>query len=189
MTSTDDLLLQAKRALDEFADVPLEVSIRRTVRLASLLGEAEIAVRLSFELRSGKGGSIRANRTDIERLMREDEPWEGGPDAPHERAVTDYMTDRTVRDQNGEPVDPHRLYGHSITEMQFWIDRMMSIADDDDATADVMRNSFASALDMTQVVERVRHRTFTALVSMERRLAFTGTNEDIYRKVPAPRRQ
>ncbi len=182
MTSTDDLLHQTKRALDEFDDVPLEVSIRRAVRLATLLDETETAVRLSLELRSGGGGSIRANRADMERLMREDEPWEGGPDAPHERAIACFCDDRVKKEDKDKPPGDRRIHGQSITELQSWIERMTVIGDTQGSFGEDQRNALSSASEMTQIVERVRHRTFIALLAFERRLTFADTNEDIYRR-------
>lgn len=182
MTSTDDLLHQTKRALDEFDDVPLDVSIRRAVRLATLLGETETAIRLSFELRSSGGGSIRANRTDIERLMREGETWEGGPDAPHERAVAGFLDDRVKKEDKDKPPGGRGIHVQSITELQSSIERMTAIADTQGSFGENQRNALSSALEMTQIVERVRHRTFSALLAFERRLTFADTNEDIYRR-------
>ncbi|HUY49785.1 MAG TPA: hypothetical protein VMV92_29390 [Streptosporangiaceae bacterium] len=66
MTSSDYVLPLVRQALDEFDDRPLEVSVRRAVRIASLVGDSRTAVRLGYELRP-LGGDRRANAADVKR--------------------------------------------------------------------------------------------------------------------------
>ncbi|MFE5586360.1 hypothetical protein [Kitasatospora sp. NPDC056531] len=55
MASTDDILALVRKALDEFDDRPLRVSVRRAVRIAGLIGDTRTAVRLAHELRPAGG--------------------------------------------------------------------------------------------------------------------------------------
>src|SRR5712692_6077597 len=68
VATTDRILDLVRRALDEFDDRPLEVSVRRTLRIATLLGETKIAVRLVLELKP-VGGHAPANAEDVRGLM------------------------------------------------------------------------------------------------------------------------
>jgi hypothetical protein len=74
VTSSDDVLSLVRQALDEFDDRPLEVSVRRAVRIASLVGDSRTAVRLAYELRP-IGGDRTANGTDVKRLMVDPSIW------------------------------------------------------------------------------------------------------------------
>lgn len=68
MASTDDILAPVRRALDEFDDRPLDVSVRRAVRIAGLVGDTRAAARLAHELRP-VGGAPTANAATLQRLM------------------------------------------------------------------------------------------------------------------------
>ncbi|MCX5346005.1 hypothetical protein [Streptomyces atratus] len=54
MASSDYILQLVRQALDDFDDKPLEVAVRRAVRIANLVGDTEHA-RLSLELRPAGG--------------------------------------------------------------------------------------------------------------------------------------
>lgn len=162
-TSTERLLVLVRTALDEFDDRPLAVSIRRAVRIATLLGESHIAVRLSLELRN-HGGDRGANAEDVRRLLADRSTW-GEPEGPVETAFAEYMEDRRIA--------PGKVQGFSVTQLEFW-DNYVTEAGLD--TTEILESQMTDL----EMLERIRHRTFTALCEWERRLTFGGTNEAIF---------
>jgi hypothetical protein len=60
-SSSADVLSLVRKALDEFDDRPLDATVRRVARIAVLLGETELAVRLGLELKPS-GGLPAANQ-------------------------------------------------------------------------------------------------------------------------------
>lgn len=67
-STSADVLSLVRKTLDEFDDRPLDATVWRTARIAVLLGETDLALRLGRELK-GRGGSPALNRADPERLM------------------------------------------------------------------------------------------------------------------------
>lgn len=161
--TTEYLLRLVRQALDEFDDRPLDVSIRRAVRIASLVGESQTAVRLSLEL-NPIGGHRGANAEDTRRLMTDRSAW-GDPDGPVERALAEFAEDRRI--------GPDKLSGHSIAQTQRWLDLMT----EEDVSNKELFEMRATA---KEILDRARHRTFTALCEWERRFSFGVTTQSLF---------
>src|SRR5687768_16868760 len=108
MTTTQRLLELVQEALDEFDRVPLSVTVRRATRLASLLGEEELAIRFKLE-NLPMGGHPPANADDTRRLMTDPSTW-GQPDSPVEAAVESWSADR--RREDG------KIFSHSLLRIE-----------------------------------------------------------------------
>lgn len=87
MASTEKILRLVATALDEFDELPLEATVRRAKRTATLLGDMRSALRCSFELKPS-GGSATENDVDICRLMADPSTW-SQPDNDAEAALVD----------------------------------------------------------------------------------------------------
>lgn len=167
--SSDYVLSLVRQALDEFDDRPLEVSVRRVVRIASLAGDSRIAVRLGYELRP-VGGDREANAAAVKRLMADSSTW-GTRRGPSEEALQEYFADR-----KRWPDDPgdETILVHSLAELVYWVSG---------DHAEFERLSQESALTnfrMREIVELTRHRTFTALIGWERQFGYSSINESIF---------
>lgn len=168
MATTDDLLSLVRLALDEFDDRPLEVSVRRAVRIGSLLGESQVAIRLALELKP-TGGHPPANAEDTRRLMTDRTSW-ATADGPAEKAITEYMEDRRTPDD--------KVVSHSLAQMDLFDREFQSMVAE---LSDSQRaEAFSQELLTHGVRERARHHTFTALCEWERRLTYANTNERIF---------
>ena len=168
MTSSDYVLSLVRQALDEFADRPLEVSVRRAVRIASLVGDSRTAVRLGYELRP-LGGDRTANATDVKRLMTDPSTW-GTRQGPAEEALQEYFTDRRRSD---DPSDDTALV-HSLAELEYWI------SGDHAEFERLNRENALTSFRVRQILELTRHRTFTVLIAWERQLEYSSINESIF---------
>ena len=85
---SDDVLSLVRQALGQIDDRPVSVTARRAARIASLLGETELAVYLGFELKP-TGGHPPANAANTRRLMADPSLW-ADPDGPSEAAMATY---------------------------------------------------------------------------------------------------
>ena len=169
VTSSDHVLSLVRQALDEFDTRPLEVSVRRAVRIASLAGDSRTAVRLGYELRPAGAGDRKANAADVQRLMTDPSTW-GNPQGPSEEALQEYFADRKRSD---DPADDTVLV-HSVAELEFWVSR-------DHAEFERMdQQSTLASFRMRQILELARHRTFTALIAWERQFTYSSINESIF---------
>jgi len=165
MTTTDELLALVRRALDEFDDRPLSATVRRAVRIANLLGESEIALRLAFEVKS-IGGDSRANAEDARRLLADPGAW-GDPEGPAESAVREYMEDRRVGSD--------KVQSSSIDTIEHW-ERYFAAHEDIANSKEILERRIADL----QMLERARHHTFTALCKWERQLSLGSVSERIF---------
>ncbi|MFI9490974.1 MULTISPECIES: hypothetical protein [Streptomyces] len=165
MDSTAHVLELIRRALDEFDDHPLEVSVRRAVRIASLIGESHVAVRLGLDLQV-TGGDPAQHRGDIDRLMADPSRWES-PDepGPATTAMREYIRDRVKSD------DPGTVLAHSLANIEYLTKQVP-----------ITQTSAGLEIDFTlrQIVERARLRTFSYLVAWERRFGYVSVNESIF---------
>jgi len=170
VTSTGDVLSLVRQALDEFDDRPLEVSVRRAVRIASLAGDSRTAIRLAHELRPA-GGDRTANGADVRRLMADPSTW-GTGQGPSEEALQEYFADRKRR-----PDDPQdeTVLVHPLNELEYWLSHP------DHATFEsASLESASDAFRMREIVELTRHRTFTALIAWERQFGYSSIHESIF---------
>ncbi|MFC8440293.1 MULTISPECIES: hypothetical protein [Streptomyces] len=165
MDSTAHVLGLIRRALDEFDDHPLEVSVRRAVRIASLIGDSHAAVRLGLDLQV-TGGDPAQHRGDLERLMADPSRWES-PDEPSPvtTAMRDYIRDRTKSD------DPGMVMPQSLEEIEYLTRHLPSTQTSAGLEADFT---------LRQIAQRARLRTFSYLVAWERRFGYVSVNESIF---------
>lgn len=168
MTPTDDVLAQVRRALDEFDEQPLEVSARRIIRVANLLGETQTALRFSYEVKAF-GGDRKANGADTRRLMADPSSW-GTRTGPAELALQEFMNDRKASD---DPSDDRSLT-HGIGELE-------EMANDPEfvRSASTVAEGLR-AVKIRQIVARTRQRAYVVLCSWERQLAYSSINESIF---------
>ncbi|MFC5664990.1 hypothetical protein ACFP3U_18640 [Kitasatospora misakiensis] len=170
MTSADQILALVRTALDEFDDRPLTVSVRRAVRIASLAGDSQVAVRLGLELRPS-GGDPQANGEATRRLMADPTLWESA-DGPAEAALREYLGDRVV-----DRKDPKSHFaGHSISEIEYLLGLFEPELASDSPPARVVK----SAAMLRNVQELARHRTFVYLCEWERRFGYSSINDSIF---------
>jgi len=168
MTSSDHVLSLVRQALDEFDDRPLEVSVRRAIRIASLIGDSRTAIRLAYELRP-VAGDAQANAVDVQRLMADPASW-GTGEGPSEEALLEYFNDRK---HNDDPSDQNTLV-HTVGELEYWVHG------DHAEFESVGRENLRISMRMRQILETSRHRTFTALISWERQFGYSSINESIF---------
>ncbi|MGI5133797.1 hypothetical protein [Streptomyces sp. CA-106110] len=174
MAFTDDILALIRTALDEFDDRPLQVSVRRAVRIAGLIGDSRAAVRLAHELMPS-GGDPQANASSFKQLMADSSTW-GNPDGPAEDALREYFRDRARADDPKKPLDPNtsQIYTHSLDMIQFWSERAPQLPD----------YGSPQELDFSrkhrEIQDRTRYRTFSYLCAWERRFGYASINESIF---------
>lgn len=160
-----DVLGLVRRALDEFDDRRLDITIRRTARIAVLMGETALSVRLGLELQPF-GGLPAANREDTLRLMADPSSW-GDPDGPAEEALDAYLALRKIEKSNN-------VIAHSLAEL-IHLDALF----DEDGQTGVGE---LRAVHVRNVLAGVRHTAFAALCSWERQLTYTDVNERIFER-------
>ncbi|QFZ20363.1 hypothetical protein [Saccharothrix syringae] len=162
----ENVLSLVHQALTEFDDRPLDVTIRRAARIASLLGETELAVRFTMELKA-HGGHPQSNAENAQRMMADPSAW-GSPDGPDFAAMRAWSENRTFKD------GPHagNVSTFGVAEIIAWLDEFDERrADGDDRFV---------RLHYRAVLERIRQRVFTALCAWERQLTYANVNERIF---------
>jgi hypothetical protein len=162
---SEHLLSLVQQALNEIDDRPVDVTARRAARIASLLGETELAVYLGLELKP-LGGHPPANAEDTRRLMADPSLW-GTSDSPVETAITTYTNTRRI--ESGP--DEGKIVAHGLAEVEAWL-------------AGNGQDSDTSELGqlMRGVRERVRHTMLAALCAWERQLTYANVNERIFER-------
>jgi 5-methylcytosine-specific restriction endonuclease McrA len=165
----DELLRLVREALDEIDRSSVAATARRTARLASMLGETELAVRLGLELKPG-GGHPPTNAAETRRLMVDPSAW-GDSDGPAELAITAYMAHRTIPDSG-------LILSHGLEEIDMWLDIFAEEQLE-------LHDRLAKDIHMRAVRDRVRHSCFTALCEWERRLTYANTNEQVFERFRA----
>lgn len=165
MDSTDHILALIRRALDEFDDHPVQVSVRRSVRIASLIGDSRVAARLGLDLQS-IGGDPAQHRDDIQRLMADSSRWGEREDpSPDVEAMREYIKDRLKRD------DSNTVIAHSLADIEYLTRQFPSTNSSAGLSADMA---------LRQIEDRARLRTFSYLVAWERRFGYASVNESIF---------
>lgn len=167
--TSENVLSLVDLALAEFDDRPLDVTVRRAARIASLLGETELALRFSLELKAS-GGHPQSNAEDAQRMMVDPSTW-GSEDGPDVAAVTAWSENRRFKSADGTRED--KMGSHGLAEI-------VLILDDLEKRPQAYAEVLHLRVNYRAVVERVRHTTFTALCAWERRLNYTNTNERIF---------
>jgi hypothetical protein len=173
VASSDYILQLVRQALDDFDDKPLDVSVRRAVRIANLVGDTKHAIRLSLELRP-TGGDRQSNGETSRMLMADPSTW-GSATGPAEQALTQYMNDRKfIKDDTGQET----VEAHSLTELEFWDQELRELKESGERID--YKHDLASRERSRRIVARTRHLTFALLCSWERRLGYTSINESIF---------
>lgn len=166
------VLRLVEQALNEFDSVPLPATIRRTTRIASLLGESKTAVKLGLELRAS-GGQPSSNAEMTRRLMADPDSW-GEPDSEAEAALNEWMA--------GRELDDGKIAGHSLGTLLFWDDHQLP---DETISATQYQSNLQWTLKRIEILERIRHEAFTSLCQWERRLSFAVTQRTALDEVSA----
>ncbi len=152
-------------ALDELDSVSLDATLRRTVRIANLMGDTFAALRLGLELKAS-GGHPPANAEMTRRLMDEPDQW-GEPGSVVEQALERWMAERCR--------DDGLIFGYSVAEMEFWRAERFP---PDQMTDQQYGEDLASQLKMVELLTRARHHAFTHLCQWERQLGFAVNQGD-----------
>ncbi len=159
------ILELVQHALKEIDDVELDATLRRTIRIASLLGDSFNAIRLSMEI-TPSGGHPPANAEMTRRLMTDPTLW-GAPGNDAETAVMQFLAERAIGDD--------LVSMHSVAEMRFFLGERFSR---DEISGEQYKQDISSAIQMHQHLERARHHAFTLLCRWERQLTFSTIQED-----------
>lgn len=167
-SNSTDVLSLVRKALDEFDDRPLDAAVRRAARIAVLLGETELAVRLGLELKP-HGGLPATNRADSHRLMVDPSSWDD-PNGPAEKAYGAYVGLRQIR--SGPDAD--KVLVHSLAEIRDMLDRF--------GTETESVEIVSTNIHLRSILDGVRHTIFAALCSWERQLTYTDVNERIFER-------
>ncbi len=170
-TLNDELLRLVRDALEDIDQVAVAASARRTARLASMMGETELAVRLGLELKPS-GGHPPTNASETRRLMADSSSW-GQADGPAEQAMGAYMAHRTRNDGS------EKVLNHGLDEIEMWLDIFTR------EKLDTPEGGLADYTAMRAIRERVRHSCFTALCEWERQLTYANTNEQVFERFRA----
>ena len=163
--SSTDVLRLVQTALDRFDSEPLDATLRRTIRIASLLGETHAAVRLGLELKPS-GGHPPSNGEMTRRLMADPETFQDESGAAR-LATEEYIAERT----NAEDL----IVSHSLPEIEFWQVELLGL----EATDKTLRSDLAARRKMVEITARARHQAFTYLCKWERQLTFASTQDDV----------
>ncbi|MFE4862593.1 hypothetical protein [Streptomyces sp. NPDC056670] len=156
MASSDDILGLVRTALDEFEERSLEVSVRRAVRIANLMGDTKYAIRLSLEIRP-TGGDRERNGEMSRMLMTDPSTWGSGT-GPSEEAINQYMNGRKfTREDTGEEV----VEAHTLSEIEFWDQELHELKKAGDRFG--YATDLASRERTGKIVARTRHLTFALL--------------------------
>ncbi|MER6126305.1 hypothetical protein ABT173_27520 [Streptomyces sp. NPDC001795] len=169
MATNDHVLRLVRKALDEFDDTQLEVSVRRAVRIANLVGDTKYAIRLSLDLKTM--GGDRETNGEISRMLMEDPSTWGSMTGPAEQALKAWMNDRKV--EGSDNID-----GHSLAQLEFWSKELKWIKESGEKVD--YEKDLATRVRTEQILARTRHLTFALLCSWERRLDYGTINESIF---------
>lgn len=167
----DYLLELTTLALAEIDERAIEVTARRVARLASLMGDTVLAVRLGLELK-GSGGHPPTNAQETRRMMADSSGW-ADPSGPAEQALAIYLAARMIDDGPSKGM----VAGQGLSELRQHVERM-----DNDLELDLIAapDLFRDRQHMDAIIEGVRHSCFTALVAWERELAYSNLNVQIF---------
>jgi hypothetical protein len=169
VAASDYILRLVRSALDSFDEEPLEVSVRRAVRIANLMGDTKYAVRLALDLKPT--GGDRETNGEISRMLMADPSTWGSMTGPAEQALAAWMNDRKV--DGSDNIDPY-----SLAELELWDKELTSLKESGEEI------DYGSALitrqRSTRIIARARELTFALLCSWERRLDYSTINESIF---------
>jgi hypothetical protein len=168
---SEQLLSLVQQALNEIDDRPVDVTVRRVARIASLLGETVLAVYLGLELKT-TGGHPPTNAENTRRLMADPSLW-GDPHSPDAQAMDIYLKSRRVSSDSGE----EKVSAHSLAEVEVWL-ATLSTEPDILNSSDLMQIRQS----MLNIREQARHTAFAALCAWERQLTYANVNEQTFER-------
>jgi hypothetical protein len=162
---TPQILALVQQALNDFEAVPLSSSIRRSIRIANLLGDSQTAVRLSLEVRSHGGAKFMQSAN----LMKYYLPDSDASTDPHNsagRALEEYIKDRS-------PSKAEMVWCHTISELE---DLASKPSVEEGVPSQILEWRFIAR----QIVERTLNQTFALLCRWEREFTHANTHEEVY---------
>ncbi|MFE1268512.1 hypothetical protein [Streptomyces sp. NPDC058758] len=178
---TEQILNLTTTALDEFESVSLSASVRRAMRIARLMGDNEQAYLLSLDLRP-VGGSAWLRRRNAEEYFSDGESSTARDRARELLEV--YIEERTpvkIPDALTGIIEQGSVLSGPISVLEMAIDEMVKSAEVEEDPLDKLR--FALRIDLqNQILERIRHRTFSYLCSVETKIGIGFANREIFER-------
>jgi hypothetical protein len=172
MTTSDHILGLVRKALDQFDEDPLDVSVRRAIRIANLAGDTKHAIRLSMEIRPITGDP-ETNSETSRMLMADPSVW-SSLEGPHEDALRQHMADRRI----GKGENANKFDSHSLSELEFWKEEYAELKRSGEPIE--YGHDLETRIRANRIIERTRHLTFAMLCSWERRFEYASINESIF---------
>jgi hypothetical protein len=166
--ASEQVLSLVQQALDELDDRPIDVSVRRAARIASLLGDTVFAVYLGMELKPS-GGHPPGNAADTRRLMADPSLWSDS-NGPVEEALTIYQGVRAITDGP----DKGKIDSNGLAQ----IEALLATVGADEGLDPLQKLQLTDR--QLSIRERVRHTVFAALCEWERQLTYANVNERIF---------
>jgi hypothetical protein len=161
---TSQVVVLVRQALDDFETMPLAGSIRRAIRIANLLGDSQIAVRLSLELRS-HGGDKFAHSSSLVRYLT-DSKGTAEAGSPAGQALEEYIQDRS-------PDQTDIVWCHTISELEELASKPSL---EEGVPTAILEWRFVAR----QIVERTLSQTFALLCRWERELTQAQAHEEVH---------
>jgi hypothetical protein len=181
MMAVDEVLQLLRRALDEFEDVPLGASVRRALRIALLLGDAEPAWRFRQEL-SPVGGSGVVSASEVQSLWPEEEYEEVR--RRHRRMVEEYMKERQpaiIPDFLHDSIPPGSILSGSVDELDSYLRLARVEAERAESSTEYGMWQARAGL-QEEVLARIRQRTFHYLCRCEVQVASGATSQRVFER-------
>jgi hypothetical protein len=162
---TPQILALVQQALNDLEVVSLSSSIRRSIRIANLLGDPQTAVRLSLEIGS-HGGAKFIQSADLMQYYLPASNDSVDRNALAGRALEEYIKDRS-------PTSSEMVWCHTISELE---DLASKPTLEEGVPSEILEWRFIA----TQIVERTLNQTFSLLCRWERELTHSNTHEETY---------
>jgi hypothetical protein len=165
MMDAPQMLTLVRQALNDFEVVSLSSSIRRSIRIANLLGEPQTAVRLSLEIGSHGGANFKQSANLVQYYLPASKD-SADLNALAGRALEEYIKDRS-------PSTTEVVWCHTISELEHLASKPSL---EDGVPSEILELRFIA----TQIVERTLNRTFALLCRWERELTHSNTREETF---------
>ena len=181
MMVMDELPRLVQRALGEFEDVSLAASVRRSLRIALLLGDADAAWRFGREL-APVGGS-RVVLADEVRSLWPDEDYDEVR-RRHRRMLDEYMEERQpvmIPDFLHETVPPGSMLVGSVDSLSRRVEFANSEAERAESPSEWAIWKGHAELEQ-EVLDRIRHRTFHYLCRSEAQLSSGASSQNVFER-------
>jgi len=182
LTSVEHMLDLVRQALDEFESVPLAASLRRAERIARLRGDIHYAHMFQLDLRPN-GGSTTWSRTEAYELLKGEEISTADVDVWRSQIFEEWIKER-VPSKVDEPLKDTFGNGELIGGSIESVIRHSALMERESARAPQptkYQMELRREFDL-EIIERVTHRVFTYLCTVERDLSYIGVNADIFER-------